>query len=403
MSTDLMTVTSIINETTPTYQATCKIRNNPMEMEYFRPFFITMYCAIFIVASSGNCLVVYVVMTNKRMQTITNIFITNLAVSDIMVNFTSLWLTPTYTSIGHWIFGGGLCHGLPLFQGTSIFISTWTLTAIAIDRYIVIVHNSSNININDRMSMRSCLSFIVLIWLCSLLLVTPYAINMKLNYISEPCDFLICSEDWSNSEFRSIFGIVVMILQFILPFVLIAISYTKIWLFLNSRQSMTERKSDIKRKKRLLRMLIVMVVIFAICWFPFNLLNCLRDLKLDNFMRGYFSFVFLSVHLMSMTATAWNPILYAFMNETFREEFAKVVPCIFARRPGSGPIRVITERTAMISNPFRRANRNKTPEEQPVTVISDSESPSQAAAEPQRSIVYLDEPENGSSCQTLLL
>lgn len=60
--------------------------------------------------------------------------------------------------------------------------------------------------------------------------------------------------------------------QFILPFVLIAISYIKIWLFLNSRQSMTERKSDIKRKKRLLRMLIVMVVIFAICWFPFNLL-----------------------------------------------------------------------------------------------------------------------------------
>ncbi|CAA92126.2 G-protein coupled receptors family 1 profile domain-containing protein [Caenorhabditis elegans] len=402
MSNDLVpSVSSILNETTPSYQSTCKIKNNPMEMEYFRPFFISMYCAVFLVASSGNFLVVYVVMTNKRMQTITNIFITNLAVSDIMVNFTSLWLTPTYTSIGHWIFGGGLCHGLPLFQGTSIFISTWTLTAIAIDRYIVIVHNSSNININDRMSMRSCLSFIVLIWLCSLLLVTPYAINMKLNYIHEPCDFLICSEDWSNAEFRSIFGIVVMILQFILPFVLIAISYIKIWLFLNSRQSMTERKSDIKRKKRLLRMLIVMVVIFAICWFPFNLLNCLRDLKLDNFMRGYFSFVFLSVHLMSMTATAWNPILYAFMNETFREEFAKVVPCLFARRPGTGPIRVITERTAMITNPFRRANRKKKVEEQPVTVIS--ESPLQTAVEPQRSIVYLDEPENGSSCQTLLL
>lgn len=76
-----------------------------MEMEYFRPFFISMYCAVFLVASSGNFLVsniifdfssfpttvfkvVYVVMTNKRMQTITNIFITNLAVSDIMVNFT---------------------------------------------------------------------------------------------------------------------------------------------------------------------------------------------------------------------------------------------------------------------------------------------------------------------------
>uniref|UniRef100_A0A8R1DRK4 G_PROTEIN_RECEP_F1_2 domain-containing protein n=1 Tax=Caenorhabditis japonica TaxID=281687 RepID=A0A8R1DRK4_CAEJA len=396
-------ITSILNNITapPSYEAQCKITYNPMTMDYFSTFFIAMYCVIFAVASSGNVLVVYVVMTNKRMQTITNIFITNLAISDLMVNFTSLWLTPTYTRIGHWIFGGGLCHGLPLFQGTSIFISTWTLTAIAIDRYIVIVHNSSNININDRMSMRTCLLFIVTIWLCSLLLVTPYAINMKLNYISEPCDFLICNEDWSNAEFRSMFGLVVMFLQFILPFVLIAVSYTKVWFFLHSRQSMTERKSDIKRKKRLLRMLIVMVVIFAICWFPFNLLNCLRDLKLDNFMKGYFSFVFLSVHLMSMTATAWNPILYAFMNETFREEFAKVVPCLFSRRQGTGPIRIITERAASIANPFRRANpKTSDTETSPTTVIADC--PTQTN-EPQRSIVYLDEPENGSSCHTLLL
>lgn len=63
-----------------------------------------------------------------------------------------MWLTPLYLYVGHWIWGEWLCHGLPLFQGTSIFISTLTLMAIAIDRYFVIVHHS-NININDHMSM----------------------------------------------------------------------------------------------------------------------------------------------------------------------------------------------------------------------------------------------------------
>ncbi|ULT81363.1 hypothetical protein L5515_017194 [Caenorhabditis briggsae] len=404
MSNDLSSITSLVDNATLDYDNNCKIKINPLTLPYFQQAFISAYFAIFCVAIFGNFLVIYVVMKNKRMQTITNIFITNLAVSDLMVNFTSLWLTPTYTKIGHWVFGGGLCHGLPLFQGTSIFISTWTLTAIAIDRYIVIVHNSSNININDRMSMKSCLAIIVFIWGASLLMVAPYGINMKLIHIPAPCNFYVCQEDWADQHFRSTFGLVVMTLQFIVPFVLIAISYTKIWLFLNSRHSMTERKSDIKRKKRLLRMLICMVVIFAICWFPFNLLNCLRDLKFVDF-SNYFVMVFTPVHLISMTATAWNPILYALKNDTFREEFAKVVPWLFAGRPGSGPIRVITERTAMIANPFRRGNQKKatsTPtEEQPVTVVS--ESPSQAAPEPVRSIVYLDEPENGSSCQTLLL
>lgn len=47
-----------------------------------------MYVLIFLLAVSGNVLVVYVVVSNKAMQTVTNIFITNLAISDLMVNFT---------------------------------------------------------------------------------------------------------------------------------------------------------------------------------------------------------------------------------------------------------------------------------------------------------------------------
>ncbi len=83
---------------------------------------------------SGNSLVVYVVSTGRGMRTVTNLFIANLAVSDLMVNFTSLWLTPLFNHLRRWVWGGALCHGLPLFQGTSIFISTLTLTSIAVDR-----------------------------------------------------------------------------------------------------------------------------------------------------------------------------------------------------------------------------------------------------------------------------
>ncbi|EPB78107.1 7 transmembrane receptor [Ancylostoma ceylanicum] len=152
-------------------------------------------------------------MNNKRMQTVTNIFITNLAISDLLVNFTSLWLTPMYTYVGHWIWGGWLCHGLPLFQGTSIFISTLTLMAIAMDRYFVIVHHSSSVNINDRMSMRTCILVVTLIWLLSLLLVMPYAYHMRLTFITEPCNFWVCGEDWSMKRIKSIYGVIVMALQ----------------------------------------------------------------------------------------------------------------------------------------------------------------------------------------------
>uniref|UniRef100_A0A0K0FH54 Prolactin-releasing peptide receptor (inferred by orthology to a human protein) n=1 Tax=Strongyloides venezuelensis TaxID=75913 RepID=A0A0K0FH54_STRVS len=295
-----------------------------------RVIYLCIYLSIFIVAVSGNSLVVYVVMTKKSMQTVTNIFITNLAISDLLVNFTSLWLTPLYTFLGRWIWGGWLCYGLPLFQGTSIFISTLTLMAIALDRYFVICrHGAVKINANDHISMHMCIGIITVIWAFSLLLVMPYALHMRLTYIKKPCEFWVCLEAWAMEDLKSAYGLIVMILQFIVPFIIIGQSYIKIWKFLNNRKSLvTERESEVEtqRKKHLLRMLIIMVVLFAICWFPFNLLNIIRDLRLDDSIKQYFPPLFLTSHVISMTATCWNPIVYAWMNESFRREFIHAIP-----------------------------------------------------------------------------
>lgn len=51
-------------------------------------------------------------------------------------------------------------------------------------------------------------------------------------------------------------------------------------------------------------------------------------MKKDSFLKPYFSFFFLLAHLISMTTTACNPILYAWMNHGFRDEFTRVVPCL---------------------------------------------------------------------------
>jgi len=59
--------------------------NDVMGDTTLRVLFITMYGVIFVLGISGNSLVAFVVLRNPAMQTITNVFITNLAVSDILV------------------------------------------------------------------------------------------------------------------------------------------------------------------------------------------------------------------------------------------------------------------------------------------------------------------------------
>ncbi len=101
---------------------------------WLRGIFIMLYAVIFILGVSGNLLVVYVVVRNKSMQTITNIFITNLAVSDIMMCLLAVPFTPLSAFLKSWVFGDALCHIVPMTLGVSVYVSTLTSTAIAIDR-----------------------------------------------------------------------------------------------------------------------------------------------------------------------------------------------------------------------------------------------------------------------------
>lgn len=280
-----------------------------------------LYCLVFTTAITGNFLVIYVVATNRAMQTVTNLFITNLAVSDFVVNLTSLWITPLYTYLGKWVWGSTLCHTVPFVQGTSIFISSLTLTAIAVDRFIVILHP-----FKQRTSSAVCLTVISFIWLVSLMLVAPYAVHMTLTYI-DACGVFVCKEEWALAQIQVVYGVIVITLQFGIPFLIITFCYGRIWIFLNYRETTLHHRSDAdyRRKRRMLKMLISMVCIFALCWLPTNVVNILKDNGLTS--ASSFEFTFLLAHVISMSSSMWNPLLYAFLNDNFRREFMAVLPC----------------------------------------------------------------------------
>lgn len=92
-------------------------------------FFIVTYILIFIMGVFGNVLVCFVVFRNRLMQSVTNLFITNLALSDILLCILAVPFTPSYTFLRRWVFGTILCHLVPYAQGVSVYTSTLTLTA----------------------------------------------------------------------------------------------------------------------------------------------------------------------------------------------------------------------------------------------------------------------------------
>ncbi|XP_078039232.1 neuropeptide FF receptor 2 isoform X2 [Augochlora pura] len=222
--------------------------------------FSIFYGSIFVLGVFGNVLVCYVVIRNRQMQTVTNLFITNLAVSDVLLCMLAVPFTPLYTFLGGWIFGRTLCHLVPYAQGVSVYTSTLTLTSIAIDRFMVIIHP-----FHPRMKIEVCLAVIFGIWVVALLVTLPYGIYM---HLEEPNAF--CEEHWPSERFRKIFSSVTSMLQFAVPFFVIAFCYTRVSFKLKDRakskpgtKSDKREEADRERKKRTNRMLIAMVTIFG--------------------------------------------------------------------------------------------------------------------------------------------
>lgn len=283
------------------------------------------YTIIFIVGIFGNALVCYAVIRNRAMQTVTNLFITNLALSDILLCVFAVPFTPLYTFLGRWVFGGPLCHIMPYAQGCSVYISTLTLTSIAIDRFFVIIYP-----FKPRMKIKTCICLIVFIWVFSLSVTFPYGYYMALQD-------LFCAEKWPSDQIRKAFGAVTTIMQFVVPFIVMAFCYTCVSIKLNDRLksrpgSKNSKKEDAERerKRRTNRMLIAMVAIFGLSWLPLNLINICSDFYSFTEDWKYYMVFFFIAHFIAMSSTCYNPFLYAWLNENFRKEFMQILPCLGA-------------------------------------------------------------------------
>lgn len=167
---------------------------DPISLGAIQLSFCVLYATVFVLGVFGNALVCYVVLRNRAMQTVTNIFITNLALSDILLCLLAVPFTPMYTFLRRWAFGETLCHIMPFAQGCSIYISTLTLTSIAIDRYFVIIYP-----FKPRMKLSTCITIIIAIWLVALLATLPYGFYMKIEKVSFAGNTTILNNEYMSN------------------------------------------------------------------------------------------------------------------------------------------------------------------------------------------------------------
>ncbi|XP_069600213.1 neuropeptide Y receptor type 2 isoform X1 [Ranitomeya imitator] len=288
---------------------------------------ILAYCSIILLGVIGNTLVIYVVIKFKTMRTVTNYFIVNLAVADLMVNTLCLPFTLVYTLLDEWKFGTVLCHLVTYAQGLAVQVSTVTLMVIALDRHRCIVYH-----LESKISTTICFIIIGMTWACSAVLASPLAIFKEYSLIVFTQDFQIqvCAERWPGGHlnYSTIYSISMLLIQYILPLAIISYAYVRIWTKLKNHVSPGGGNDHYhQRRRKTTKMLVAVVVVFAVCWLPFHAFQLASDIDSKVLDLNEYKFIYTIFHVIAMCSTFANPILYGWMNNNYRTAFITTFKC----------------------------------------------------------------------------
>lgn len=281
----------------------------------WRGLVLTLYIAVILIGTVGNTVVVYVVARHRKMHNVTNILIANLALSDVGLCVFSLPIQLHYQLTDHWIFGEVLCRLIFSAFAVPVYVSTLTILLIAYDRYWLIVYP-----LKERMSIKMAMMLLVLTSVTSVLLSTPVMCFTTLHKVHQP-DLRIhrsyCVEQWPNHIARKVYSLLTFAFQFCFPLLVTALLYWKIYLRLRQRPT---NRFNAERKQRTNNILIAIVILFIICWLPWNVFSLVTELD-SSFVQGpHFKFVDLILKMFAMSSACVNPYLYCWLNENFRKE-----------------------------------------------------------------------------------
>ncbi|XP_076871836.1 somatostatin receptor type 3 isoform X2 [Brachyhypopomus gauderio] len=286
-------------------------------------FISLVYIAVCAVGLGGNTLVIHIVLRYSHTQSVTNIYILNLAIADELFML-GLPFLAVQNALLSWPFGSLMCRLVMTVDAINQFTSIFCLTVMSIDRYLAVVHPLRSSKCRQP---RVAKAVNVTVWAVSFVVVLPVVVFADVLQDDGNCTIV-----WPEPAevWKAAFIIYTATVGFFGPLLVICLCYLLIVVKVR-RSGRRVRATSVRRRKserKITRMVVIVVAVFVLCWLPFYVLNIVNLLVL---LPGEFRGLYYFVVVLSYANSCANPILYGFLSDNFKRGFRKAL-CRSTRR-----------------------------------------------------------------------
>lgn len=294
---------------------------NKTDIQDFGKLFLPIfYIAVFALGLTGNLLVVLAIVKEGSKRSITDIYLLNLAISDLLfVISLPFWASNT---VRGWTLGTAACTAVSSLYYIGFFGGMFFITAISVDRYLAIVRATYSLKSRTvrHGSLVTCG-----VWAAAVLVSVPHFVFSQL--VDNDCVAVLPPQ--LENIWLVLCNVELNTVGFFIPVCIISYCYCGIIRTLLCCKN--------QKKARAIRLVLVVVVVFFLFWSPYNVLIFLETLNHYEVFTSCSQIRALdyAMHLTETIAFSHcclNPLIYAFAGEKFRKYLhaicLKYCPCL---------------------------------------------------------------------------
>lgn len=271
-----------------------------------------------------NALVIFLIIHNRLLRTVTNLCLGSLALSDML---TGLCVIPLIITCNYPKYNLNICLAMDLGNRFLAISTILHLLVITMERYYTIVFSRSSSS--SSFTIAKSARILIILWMFSLAVSLVQLLWVKSEH-----------EDLKH-RITVVYDLIVLGLLVITPLVLMAVAYTHIFCVLRRQINKIKRsiryiceESTLKHDRKERRALFIygaMIILYITGWFNYFLMALQEDLS-DSESHTYPLWAIIILLFLRLSTGIFNPILYTFLKQDFKAARKSLRICYF-RKP----------------------------------------------------------------------